>query len=284
MNDYKEVKERVCPHCGVILNINGNSMANHIRWCKQNPKYYETLTKTVNNIKRKLKEKNKTSYNNYIIKCENCQKEFSIICSEKNYKSGKYRKTCCNECTKILTSIKGKDKKANTWVSKNSDKNIRICKFCGKEFITKTHKKYCSDECKKRQRFYENNKDKDIKNIYYKMCKFNFALNEYPQEFNFELINSNGWYKAKNRGDNLHGVSRDHIISIKYGYENGIDPYIISHPANCQLLIHTDNESKGSKCDMSINELIEKINKWNKIYGKYPNKICYLLKDFKVTL
>jgi len=68
---------------------------------------------------------------------------------------------------------------------------------------------------------------------------------------------------------NLHqywwcGVSRDHVISVAYGFENNIDPLIIKHPANCQLLRHSDNSSKHIKCDMVIENLLEKINKWNK--------------------
>ena len=86
---------------------------------------------------------------------------------------------------------------------------------------------------------------------------YKYLLNSYPEEFDFSLIEKYGWYKAKNRGNNLNGVSRDHIYSRDKGFENLIDPYIISHPANCQLLIHTDNESKNCKCDMSIEELVE---------------------------
>ena len=58
-----------------------------------------------------------------------------------------------------------------------------------------------------------------------------------------------------------------------------IDPYIISHPANCRLLIHTDNISKLDKCSISLDKLIDNIHNWNNKYGKYPNKIDYNLFD-----
>lgn len=76
-----------------------------------------------------------------------------------------------------------------------------------------------------------------------------------------------GWYKAKNKGNNLNGVSRDHIISVKYGFENNIDPKIISHPANCQLLRHNDNVSKGKNNHITLQELLLKIEEWDKKYN-----------------
>jgi hypothetical protein len=91
-------------------------------------------------------------------------------------------------------------------------------------------------------------------------------LNQYPEEFDFSLIEKYGWYKAKNRGNNLNGVSRDHIVSIRWGFENGVDARFIKHPANCQLLVHNDNVSKGKKESISQQDLIEKINTWNKKY------------------
>jgi hypothetical protein len=97
-------------------------------------------------------------------------------------------------------------------------------------------------------------------------CSFKFSLNEYPEEFDFSLVEKYGWYRAKNRGDNLNGVSRDHIVSVKFGYENKIDPKIISHPANCQLLRHNENISKNKKCSLTIDELLEKIEQWDDKY------------------
>jgi len=41
---------------------------------------------------------------------------------------------------------------------------------------------------------------------------------------------------------------------------------MISHPANCRLVIHNENISKGSKCLYTVEELIAKIEEWNKKY------------------
>ena len=35
------IVENVCPYCGKHLLMNKKSFANHVRWCKSNPKYEE---------------------------------------------------------------------------------------------------------------------------------------------------------------------------------------------------------------------------------------------------
>lgn len=148
----------------------------------------------------------------------------------------------------------------------------QICS-CGNEFsYTKSgnkSRKYCSKSCStkyspshiKKRETARNNRSALVN--YRADCSFKFSLNDYPEEFDFSLIEKYGWYKAKNKGNNLYGVSRDHIVSVRYGYDNQIDPSIISHPANCKLVRHSQNVSKGVKCDMSIEMLLEKIKQWN---------------------
>lgn len=97
---------------------------------------------------------------------------------------------------------------------------------------------------------------------YRQLCEFKFSLKDYPNRFNFSLIEKYGWYKAKNRGDNPNGVSRDHMYSVKEGFINKIDPKIISHPANCELLVHKDNNKKKTASSITIEELLKRIEKW----------------------
>jgi hypothetical protein len=90
------------------------------------------------------------------------------------------------------------------------------------------------------------------------------------------MIEQHGWYSTpgSRKGiKNLEGVSRDHIISKRYGYENKIDSSLISHPANCSLISHRENKAKGTVPAMTVEELVSRINDWNQ---KYPNwrKIC----------
>ena len=95
---------------------------------------------------------------------------------------------------------------------------------------------------------------------YRQLCEFKFNLSDYPEYFNCELIKINGWYKAKNRGDVPNGINRDHMYSIKDGFINNVDPLIMSHPANCQLITHNENIKKKNKSSVTLNELIERIN------------------------
>ena len=101
---------------------------------------------------------------------------------------------------------------------------------------------------------------------YRQLCKFKFSLNDYPNEFDFKLIKKYGWYSPSNsKKPKLNGVSRDHMYSIKEGFKNNVNPYYISHPANCQLLTHDDNNRKKTKCNISLEELIKKIEIWDGI-------------------
>lgn len=112
---------------------------------------------------------------------------------------------------------------------------------------------------------------KTIKEQYYSAARFKFNVYHYPNEFDLSLIKEHGWYtcpglKRKGQPKNILGVSRDHIISVSYGFANNIDPKIISHPANCRIMLHIDNKIKHSKNDISLDQLLDKINIWNKKY------------------
>ena len=96
--------------------------------------------------------------------------------------------------------------------------------------------------------------------IYQEQCQFNLAGIIEKVE-GFELLKEFGMY---NRHTNKTGVVKDHAVSIHYGYKNKIDPKIISHPANCRFILHKDNAKKSMKCSITIEELTEKINKWDR--------------------
>lgn len=98
-------------------------------------------------------------------------------------------------------------------------------------------------------------------------CAFKFNLKDYPEEFDFTLIEIYGWYKPKNRGNNLTGISRDHSISVRYGFDNNLSSAHLAHPANCVLMQHGNNVSKGKNISMSYDELLNRIDAWNKKYG-----------------
>lgn len=146
---------------------------------------------------------------------------------------------------------------------------IIVC-FCNKE-IYNIKSKFCSEDCKISYEL----RNRTQKGIYKYFCMFLFPLNMFEDEFDFNLIIKYGWYSPKNKGNNLNGISRDHKYSCSEGFKNLIDPYIISHPANCELLQHHENQIKKTKCSITLNELINNIINWNNKYGVYENKINY---------
>lgn len=202
------------------------------------------------------------------VNCSVCGKEIEVCEDDRKFpKREKYfcSRACSN--TRIRTE-EIKRKISNTLKQKVKP---HYCKYCGKEIFGK--RKYCSDICLKLEKT-KNSRNQKLK-VYLSYCNFLFSLNDYPNEFDFEIIKKYGWYKPKNHGDNLNGISRDHKFSRMMGWELKIDPYIISHPANCELLQHKNNISKHKKCSISLSDLILNINNWNDKYGFYENKIDY---------
>jgi hypothetical protein len=132
-------------------------------------------------------------------------------------------------------------------------------------------KVYCNICVKTNLKFYSKSYKKYHPSIYHDqehyryLCRFNFSISQFPIWFNGKIIEEHGWYSL----ENLNGVSRDHRISITDGWRNNIDPKFISHPANCVLLPHKQNQSKGFKSCISIQDLMEDIERFNKLYPPY---------------
>ena len=47
---------------------------------------------------------------------------------------------------------------------------------------------------------------------------------------------------------------------------NNVDPKILSHPANCRLIKHSENIKKHKLSYISLEELLEKIKEFNSKY------------------
>lgn len=138
------------------------------------------------------------------------------------------------------------------------------CLYCNNNFQSKYGKqKYCSQKC---YSLYVKSSKTAFEN-YRNECAFKFNVYDYPQEFDLALVEQYGFYSASNKGNNLNGISRDHKISVRYGFDNAIEPKLISHPANCQLMIQSENSAKKTKCSISIDELKDLIKKWDEKYG-----------------
>lgn len=129
------------------------------------------------------------------------------------------------------------------------------CKFTGKQWYSPTVKTIHPSTI-------------STKKLYSYQCRFTFGINSYPEWFSYasKLIKENGWYSASNRGNNLSGCSRDHLYSVSDGYKNNIDPKIISHPANCEIIPHRKNQNKHKTSSITLDELKERIKKFDLQY------------------
>lgn len=99
-----------------------------------------------------------------------------------------------------------------------------------------------------------------VSNYRYK-ARFVIAATNIYHIKGYELLLEYGRYHPD---CNPTGVVKDHRISVKYGEENGICPSIIGHICNCEYLKMQDNVSKSDKCSLTLNDLLQKIDRFNK--------------------
>lgn len=97
--------------------------------------------------------------------------------------------------------------------------------------------------------------------------RFFFTFNVYmhPTLFDLEMVKRVGWYSpgGKARGTlNPNGLTRDHRVSVNDAIKNGYDPFYITHPLNCELMLFSDNNRKKTKSSMSYDELVRQVNEY----------------------
>lgn len=119
--------------------------------------------------KETLKEKRKKDPYKYleishIIKCPRCGKDFEVVCSQRNFDRGKYKKYCCRSCANARDHSQETISKIREAIHKRViDKQnslcirIRTCEYCGKKFevYKKSNGRFgsakcCCDECRSR--------------------------------------------------------------------------------------------------------------------------------------
>lgn len=84
---------------------------------------------------------------------------------------------------------------------------------------------------------------------YYKEVAFWTEWNWYYFQ---KVINPNGYNRA------LKEYHVDHIYSQSQGFKNGVDPKILGHYTNLQMMWCTENNGKCGKCDQTLDQLYEK--------------------------
>lgn len=266
---------KICQHCKQEFSedVIGRVFSNHVRWCDKNPN--RNKTDNLKKASQKFLDATQGKLMTFGVSCNKCNKSITVM--EREFKFPSREKYYCGKScsqSRIRTQVV-KDKISQTLLDKiNSGELIvfgghkaeyetRICPECNGSFqVNKiVSKTFCSVSCVRK-----NKKTSDEFLAYKHACAFKFNVWQYPEEFNLDLIKEHGWYKAANRGNNLTGVSRDHKISVMFGWENKIPPEIIAHPANCELMQHAKNISKHAGCSILLEQLLDTINIWNAKY------------------
>lgn len=57
----------------------------------------------------------------------------------------------------------------------------------------------------------------------------------------------------------------DHRYSISQGFKDRINPFLIAHPCNLQMMKARLNKKKNAKCDITIEELLEGVNNFGEL-------------------
>lgn len=128
------------------------------------------------------------------------------------------------------------------------------CKGCQATISNRSCRQvYCST-CKK------------IDKVRYKR-ESSFRLNkrDHPELFDSELISEYGWFVSSGPKKNRKGVSWDHLYPLHLGFENAVEPSIMRHPANAELVPHDENLRRyhRERSMISYEDLIDRIRRWD---------------------
>lgn len=178
--------------------------------------------------------------------CLHCEAQIEYEKHEPKFCSKSCSAKHNNKIRVINTRKVRKDK--NPFLTRNNFTAIRICSSCKKLEVMPNRvskKTECSSCCTKLE--------------YRHRCAFKFDLRTYPERFNLEELKTIGMFHPTR---NPTGLSRDHKFSCNDGYLQGVDPLIVSHPANCLLITQASNSSKHSKSSITLEQLLNEIKNW----------------------
>jgi hypothetical protein len=128
------------------------------------------------------------------------------------------------------------------------------CRHCKTKFVSRIKKQYCVEH-------------KSLYSLSSKSgYKFTFNVYHYPDLFDINLLNAVGWFSPGGKAGkwNINGLSRDHKISVTESIINNYDPYYITHPVNCELMPHHQNNRKKTKSSITYEKLKQLVNEYDK--------------------
>ena len=62
--------------------------------------------------------------------------------------------------------------------------------------------------------------------------------------------------------DNMDEKER-YNLECSFKFSDNLLPYLLSHPANCMIMPHPENNNKRARCSITVNELIERVEWFN---------------------
>lgn len=179
-------------------------------------------------------------------------------------------KFCSSSCNALVNNytrdasarIKQRETLLRTWCRIERPRRLyckvkfSLCATCDSAFRVKSNQKlYCSSNC----RFSSNIK------TYRRACKFKISKTLNPELFKTQLLEQYGWYRAANhpKGYNPKGATWDHLFRVEDGYKLAVDPKIMSHPANAEMISWEENFAR-KKSSITLDELLARIAAWKK--------------------
>jgi endogenous inhibitor of DNA gyrase (YacG/DUF329 family) len=212
-----------------------------------------------------IKVKSQKQQEKYLLNPKTCSTCYNPIPYDR-----RYNKFCSHSCSAIDTNRKRIESgytlsqesrnsirdKLSIFAGPYSKLSTKTCKFCNTQFITPaTNRTQVCNNC--RHLKWNNNKDQ---------YSFRFNVFDYPDLFDLDNLNLVGWvaFGGKRGGKkNIDGLSRDHRISVNEAKKFNYDPYYISHPLNCELMPHQQNNKKKTKSSITYEELVKLVDEYD---------------------
>ena len=233
--------------------------------------------------------KGKENNNHLKQRIERAKKQNTKICSWcNNTFTARYKKFCNNSCAAHFknahrdhTSIQQKRietirstnpewgegktsptiKKVKTKAQKKSKQYVKEgpfcvlynckCKMCKKQMLLQHKRQFC-DAC-------------SINHTNLRMqYQFRFNVYNFPELFDLNLLAKQGWYSPKGKSGkwNPNGLSRDHKVSVHEAIMNNYDLFYITHPLNCDLIPHSQNNHKKTKSSLLYDDLVKMVDEY----------------------
>ena len=238
-------------YCSLKCASKANNKIKHLKAIEKYNKEPVSCKNCGSSLSFKLKNRNKFCSRSCAATYNNSRKDWN------NIKTGPKPKHKIKSSTKPKLKKKPRSKSKIKTSSKikpskivNPHTNVYLCKckITGIEWYSQTWKSIHPSAV-------------ETKKLYRYQCRFKFSIRAYKEWFTEadSLIKTYGWYSPSNKKNNLSGCSRDHLYSVSDGFENKIDPMLISHPANCKIVPHRENQKKHSKSTITIEELMNRI-------------------------